>query len=625
MDTQFIGHLTVLTTFLPLAACTVILMFLRRFPRLASGISLAASGLSAAGALWLLSTQGAADAPLQLSGRWLASGEFTLRFGFYIDALGLLMLTLVAAVSFLVQVYSLGYMAGDPGIARYFGLLSLFSGAMLNLVLSATILQLFIFWELVGLSSYLLIGFWFEKFSASQAGKKAFVMTRLGDVFFYAGILILVVSGGGLGIGELNGLAADGGLPAGWVSWVPLFMFIGIVGKSAQFPLLTWLPDAMEGPTPVSALLHSATMVAAGVYLLARLHPFFGASPQVMTLCLAVGCLSVVLAGTMAMVQEDIKQVWAFSTVSQLGFMLMGIGAGGVAAGFFHLMTHAVFKALLFLCAGAFIHAFETNNIFAIARARGRGMRIPLVCIAIGAASLSGVPPFSGFFSKEMIMSALADLDNPVWMAGGLLGAFLTPYYAFRVVFVLWRPEGRAAPRPESRQTVRSGADAVWMSAALIVLAAATVCLGIARGDVGRLLATGVPYLDTGAHGIGLTALTLSAALAGLALAWIDFGRAGAARNGFVARWPALRRLFLQRWYLDHAYRLLVTYGVDRGLAFLCAAGDRKIIDPGLDTLARTTVSGGRWLARLHTVGLQPRLVFMFAAVGAMVVSLLIG
>ena len=248
--------------------------------------------------------------------------------------------------------------------------MSFFAWAMMSLSVSPTMLQLYIFWELVGLSSYLLIGFWYEKFSATQAGKKAFVMTRAGDVAFFIGFLLLFLHTGNLSILDLNGPAASAAMSPGVLTLSALLIFGGIVGKSAQFPLLTWLPDAMEGPTPVSALLHSATMVAAGVYLFARLFPFFSLSPTAMSVFLAIGTISMLLASTMAMVSRDIKKVWAYSTISQLGFMIMALGAGGYFAGVFHLTTHAGFKALLFLCSGVFIHHYGTNDIYELRPSR---------------------------------------------------------------------------------------------------------------------------------------------------------------------------------------------------------------------------------------------------------------
>ena len=383
----FIGTplLAAMATLLPAVAFALIMLVTRRHARFSAGLSIGAIALSAGATLMLLVRHWSMTAPLQYSMQWVAAGQATLTFGFLLDPASLLMLTVVVLICMLVQVYSLGYMAGDPGFARYYGFMSLFAAAMMSLTVAANLLQLYIFWELVGLASYLLIGFWYEKFSAAEAGKKAFVMTRLGDMAFFLGILLLFSQLGTLDLHDLNSPLPTTRLSQGTITVSALLIFGGIVGKSAQFPLLTWLPDAMEGPTPVSALLHSATMVAAGVYLFARLFPFFSLAPQAMTIFLAIGALSMVAASTMALVSRDIKRVWAYSTISQLGYMIMGLAAGGYAAGLLHLTTHAAFKALLFLCAGVFIHHFQTNDMYEIGRAGGRRLKIPMLCMLLGA------------------------------------------------------------------------------------------------------------------------------------------------------------------------------------------------------------------------------------------------
>ncbi|HYA03779.1 MAG TPA: proton-conducting transporter membrane subunit, partial [Syntrophobacteria bacterium] len=380
----------------PFAAFVLIMVLFRPYRSLAAGISIAAITVSLASALFLLVRHWHIERPIQYAGKWLISGDIFIPFGFLLDPLSLLMLTIVATISFLVQVYSLGYMAGDPGFSRYYAFQSLFAWAMLTLSISPTMLQLYVFWELVGLASYLLIGFWYEKFSASEAGKKAFVMTRLGDIAFFLGLLVVLLNFGNLSILEMNSPAVAERLSSTVITVAALLIFGGVVGKSAQFPLLTWLPDAMEGPTPVSALLHSATMVAAGVYMFSRIFPFFANSAEAMTVFLAIGTITMVLSSTMAMVTRDIKQVWAYSTISQLGFMVMGLAAGGYFAGVFHLTTHAGFKALLFLCSGVFIHQYETNDMYVIGRQGGRGLKIPMICMTVAAAALSGLPPLSG-------------------------------------------------------------------------------------------------------------------------------------------------------------------------------------------------------------------------------------
>ena len=605
---------------LPFAAFVLIIVFFRSKARPAAGLSLAAVTWSVAVAVFLLAANRHMETPVQFTARWLSSGNLTVPVGCLLDPLSLLMMAIVAGICFLVQVYSLGYMAGDPGFSRYYAFMSLFAWAMINLTLAPSMLQLYIFWELVGVSSYLLIGFWYEKFSASEAGKKAFVMTRLGDVAFLMGILLVFIHFGSLDIQAINGPAAAAGMPPLLLTVSALLIFGGIIGKSAQFPLLTWLPDAMEGPTPVSALLHSATMVAAGVFLFARLFPFFSRSPTAMTVCLAVGTVSMLLASTMAMVSRDIKQVWAYSTISQLGFMIMGLAAGGYVAGVFHLTTHAGFKALLFLCAGVFIHAYGTNDMFDIGRRGGRGLKIPMICMAVAAAALSGIPPFSGFFSKELILATLSGLDNPVWLWAGLAGAFLTAYYTFRLIFIIVFPAAGAGHPGEtagSHPDDAHGHGGYWpMAWPLMVLAAVTAVLGFAQGMLEHFLAAGAgPAAAHGAGGHGwllYTAMGLCAA--GVVLAFVEFGRKGAARKGFVEKIGPLHALFANRWYLDRFYRWLldaIVYGV---FSKLCAGNDNRVIDGGIHALGRSAVGSGRWLSALHLSMIQYRLMVMFVA-----------
>jgi NADH-quinone oxidoreductase subunit L len=613
IDTTLFAAL--LATKLPFAAFAVILLLTRHRPRLSAGLSLAAITVSLLSAGFLLVRHWGLARPLEYSALWVASGDVSIRTGFLIDPLSLLMLAVVAAICFLVQVYSLGYMAGDPGFSRYYAFMSLFAWAMTNLTLAHTLLQLYIFWELVGLSSYLLIGFWYEKFSASEAGKKAFVMTRCGDVAFFLGLLLILLHLGNLNITELNGPAA-GRLSPAVVTAGALLIFGGIIGKSAQFPLLTWLPDAMEGPTPVSALLHSATMVAAGVYLFARLFPFFSRSPTALAVCLAVGTLSMLIASTMAMVSRDIKQVWAYSTISQLGYMIMGLAAGNYVAGVFHLTTHAAFKALLFLCSGVFIHAFHSNDMYAIGRQGGRRLRVPMVCLVIAAAALSGIPPFSGFFSKELILGALADLPNPLWAAAGLLGAFLTTYYTFRLAFIILFP---AQVEPETAQSQDAGhgfnAGYQVMVWPLVVLAAVCVVLGFEEHAVTQFLLKPFGSAPAAPHHAWLPYTTLGLAAAAFFTAWLEFGRRGAAQVGFVERMAPLHALFSNRWYMDRAYRRLLDRVVYRVFSGLCARNDQKVIDGAVDGLGRTAASAGGLMSILHTGMVQYRLIVVFVSI----------
>jgi NADH-quinone oxidoreductase subunit L len=604
---------TTLATMLPFVAFLVIMVFTRNSRGVSAGLSIGAISVSWLCAVFLLARHWHLEEPLQYLSRWVVSGDIHIPFGFLLDQTSLLMLCVVTTISFLVQIYSLGYMAGDEGFSRYYAYMSLFAWAMMNLTMAPTMVQLFIFWELVGLSSYLLIGFWYEKFSATEAGKKAFVMTRFGDVAFFLGLLLALVNLGNLNILEMNGPGVTERMSPFLITLSALLIFGGIVGKSAQFPLLTWLPDAMEGPTPVSALLHSATMVAAGVYLFGRLFPFFSQSATAMAVFLAIGTVSMLLASTMAMVSRDIKQVWAYSTISQLGFMIMGLAAGSYFSGMFHLTTHAGFKALLFLCAGVFIHAFETNDMFEIGRRGGRRLKVPMICTVIGAAALAGLPPFSGFFSKELILAALADLNNPVWLVAGLLGAFLTAYYTFRLIFIILRPYDI---RNDSDTDAHHdhGHGGYWlMGWPLILLASVTVVLGFFEGALEEFYNSMLFIPITGpGHHAWLPFAALGSAGAGLILAWIEYGRRGAARIGFVEKIKPLNNLFAERWYIDHFYRRFLDvfiYGVvSRGFA----NNDNKIIDGGIDGLSKGTVAGGRFTSFLHQGMIQYRLLTIF-------------
>jgi NADH-quinone oxidoreductase subunit L len=606
-----------LTTLLPMAAFIIIMVFVRAWPRLSAGLSIAAIGMSLLCALFLLVKHWGLTSPITITFRWVVTGDIQIPFGYLLDPVSLLMLVVVTVISFLVQVYSVGYMAGDPGFSRYFAFMSLFAWAMMSLTLASAMLQLYIFWELVGLSSYLLIGFWYDKFSATEAGKKAFVMTRLGDVAFFIGLLLVLMHLGNLNILDINASHIQTQMSAGLITLSAVLIFGGIVGKSAQFPLLTWLPDAMEGPTPVSALLHSATMVAAGVYLFARLFPYLSLSSTAMLIFLAIGTISMLMASTMAMVSRDIKQVWAYSTISQLGFMIMGLAAGSYFAGVYHLTTHAGFKALLFLCSGVFIHAYESNDIFEISDRGGRRLKTPTICIIIAAAALAGLPPLSGFFSKELILAALADLNNPIWLVAGLLGAFLTAYYTFRLIFILIFPRSRRQQGSDAAAHGHDGddsaADYMAMAWPLIILAAFTVVLGLYQQPLDQFI-TGQPAIDAHAaiHHTWLPFVALAVAAAGVGLAWLEFGRRDAVRVGFVEKIPALSTLFARRWYIDDFYRLCLKYIIHKGLANLCKQNDDHVIDGSIDGLSKATIGSGRILSRLHLGMVQYRLLVIF-------------
>jgi len=633
-----------LTVFLPLTAFGLIMIFTRENHRLSLVISLAASTIPLIFAWVFFFKLGGLKEPIIYNFDWLVSDIVKVPFGFLLDPTSLVMYVIVATISWLVQVYSIGYMAGDPGFGRYYAFLSLFALAMLTLVISSGLLQLYIAWELVGLASYLLIGFWYEKFSASEAGKKAFVVTRFGDIGFFMGLVFLVLFYGSLDIASVNAAAVAQKMPPWLLTTSAILIFCGVMGKSAQFPLHVWLPDAMEGPTPVSALLHSATMVAAGVFLMTRLFPFFAASATAMSIILAIATLTLILSSTVGMVATDIKQVWAYSTVSQLGFMAMGLAAAALAsgtlfAGYYHLTTHAGFKALLFLCSGVFIHHFGTNDFFTMATQGGRKLYIPMVCITIAALALAGIFPFSGFFSKEAILGALAHLDNKLWLALGLFGAFLTAYYSFRVIFVMLFPKDPEAYRHVPGHIVEEEAhghghddDAhghgehhgpYWpMAVPLLILAGFTLSLGFCQGYLEKYLLG-----ESHPHAIDyfLLVAAVSCALGGIAAAWLDWGCKGAKCVGFISRVPALENFFIQKWYMDHFWRWFLNRFIYGMFSKWFTYNDRRVVDGGVDAVAFSTIGSGRLLSFIQTAFLQYNLLFMVLVLAGVGIYLLMG
>jgi NADH-quinone oxidoreductase subunit L len=373
---------------------------------------------------------------------WMAAGSFKVDFALQMDHLTIVMLLVVTFVSLLVHIYSTGYMAHEEGYYRFFAYLNLFVFFMLTLVLAANIVLMFVGWEGVGLCSYLLIGFWFLKQSAINAGKKAFITTRIGDFGFTVGILLLFWTFGSVDFGTVFAKAAnmpaESATQAGVLTWICLLLFAGAIGKSAQLPLYVWLPDAMEGPTPVSALIHAATMVTAGVYMVARMHALFSRAPIAMFVVAAVGAITAFYAATIGLVQTDIKKVLAYSTVSQLGYMFLGCGVGAYAAGIFHLMTHAFFKGLLFLAAGSVIHAMGGEQD--MRNMGGLRKQIPVTywTMFIATLAIAGIPGFAGFFSKDEILDAAGsgpDAHITLWLLG-LAGSGLTSFYMFRLIFL---------------------------------------------------------------------------------------------------------------------------------------------------------------------------------------------
>jgi NADH-quinone oxidoreductase subunit L len=604
----------------PLAASAAILLGLRRHPAAAAAVAIAALGAGFAASTYLVLAVANGSAMAQAVWLPMADGR-GLAFGVLLDTLSTTMALVVSAVTLAVMVYSLGYMAGDPGFARYYGFLSLFAAAMLGLVLASNLLQTLVFWELVGLASFLLIGFWFDRPGPAAAARKAFIMTRVGDVGFLLGVLLLIRTLGNATIPELVAQAGPGGaFSPRFTAIVASLLLMGVIGKSAQGPLFTWLPDAMEGPTPVSALLHSATMVAAGVYLVARLHGFFAAAPDVMRVLLWVSLVTAVAAATMAMVAEDIKRVLAYSSISQLAYMLMALAAGSVAAGFFHLVTHAGFKALLFLSSGIFIHHAHSNAMREIAAHSPTRQRAATIGLVSGSLALAGVIPFSGYFSKEAVLATLGVHAGAAALVLAYLGAGLTAYYAARMVFLTLRGGQQHGSPTAPHPTLAQQAAATMMGVPVLVLSALTLILGWTGSWLAARLSPGAePHaaLELGAG--PLTALALAGL--GIALAWREYGAKGAARTGFVDRFPALRAFFADNWYLDRLYGASVV----RAAGWLSRAArwhDQQVLDGAGDGLAAGTTRGGRMLARVQGGQVQMYVAIAVAVLVALAVWL---
>src|SRR6059036_2486872 len=500
--------LPVLVLGLPFASFVLLAVVapLRRAGRAAGAVSIAAIAAAFLGAVLVWSEGFTREA----TWTWIPADEGpTATVGVLLDPLANAMLVLVTLVSLLVQIYSLAYLRDEraPSLGRYYTYQSLFAFSMLGLVLSPSFIQMFVFWELVGLCSYLLIGYWYERPSAARAAVKAFWITKLGDVGFILGIVLLWGATGTFEFSELFELARSGQIPLAGLSLTMFLIYLGAVGKSAQFPLHVWLPDAMEGPAPVSALIHAATMVTAGVFMVTRAQPLFVLVPDVLVLIGWVGAFTALLAATLACVESDIKRVLAYSTVSQLGYMMAAVGAGAPDAGFLHLLTHGLFKALLFLGAGAVIHAVGTNDIF---RMGGlfRAMPQTGVVFIVGTLALAGLPPLAGFFSKEAVLAGVwdSDMTGPFLMLA--LTALLTAFYMFRVVFVAFFGRAPAAGHPHEPSWTMRGP--LW------VLAALTVLVGLRLATTGA----GAP------HGPGwLAPLSVAAALGGIVLAWAAYQR----------------------------------------------------------------------------------------------------
>ena len=580
---------------LPVISLLVSGVFVRAFvgseSKYAGYITVAAIGGSFVLSIWALLTV-MSDGPVLFDKRdWIAIGGLNLTFGLILDQLTVIMLVVVSGVSLLVQIYGQAYMHGDKSYTRYFAYMSLFTASMLGLVLSRNMVQMFVFWELVGISSYLLIGFWMDRPSAAAAAKKAFLMTRFGDFGFLLGILYLYsINPAYMDIETLYGAIEAEEIAVTVATWVALGLFAGAVGKSAQFPLHSWLPDAMEGPTSVSALIHSATMVTAGVFLVARFFPLFEYS-DVMTLVALVGGFTAVFAATMGLVANDIKRVLAYSTISQLGYMMLALGIGAYAPAIFHLFTHAFFKAALFLGAGSVHHAAGTFNMKYMGGLR-RHMPWTYWSMIIASVSLAGLFPFSGFWSKDEILGHAAEVGTTtatIVLALGLIAALMTAFYMFRAIFLTFHGEWRGGGEREEEEAKAAGepapvgnthshlTESPWlMIGPVALLAALAIVIGFFSNptvDVGPIdkhsfahfvtveneavFPTEHAAVEAGSEpefNFVIAGASTVLALAGVGLAYLMYLRGSISPASVGARLQPIYRLIFRKYYVDELY-----------------------------------------------------------------------
>jgi NADH-quinone oxidoreductase subunit L len=531
---------------------------------------------------------------------WIVAGDFTTGVTAYVDALTAVMLLVVTGVGFLIHLYSAGYMHDEPDYPRYFAYLNLFVFSMTMLVLAGNFLLLYVFWEAVGLCSYLLIGFWYTRPAAAQAGKKAFIVNRVGDFGFGLGIMWLWTALGTLDFaGVFKGAAT---LAPETATGIALLLFMGACGKSAQLPLHTWLPDAMEGPTPVSALIHAATMVTAGVYMVARSHALFERSGSALEVVAWVGTITAVFAATIGLVQTDIKRVLAYSTVSQLGYMFAAVGLGAYVAGIFHLVTHAFFKALLFLGAGSVIHGLHGEQD--LRKMGGLSYKMPITATTmwIGGLGLAGVPPLAGFFSKDEVLAAAMGEGHHLMFFLLLAGAFMTAFYTFRLLFLAFS----GAPRM-TKDVLQHAHESPWtMALPLVVLALLTLVAGFVLGlpfDATRLAQRLEPVfrLHEGIHSKVVPLLSVIVVVGGFALALQRYKMTPVKADRLGQPHTPLHALLLNAWYVDRLYDLVIVRPLFVLSDTLARAFDLGVIDGIVNGVGRGVTAGGTVLRRLQT------------------------
>lgn len=576
---------------IPLLSFAVIILFGSKLRTKAAYISIAAALASFIISVLTFIKIAQTGPQNELIYNWFNTGSTFLQIGFMMDGLSAVMLIVVTTVSSLIQIYSIGYMHGDARYSRYYAYLSLFTFSMLGLVLSNNFLQIFVFWELVGVCSYFLIGFWFEKKSAADAGKKAFITTKIGDFGFYIGILLIFVLTGSLNFSEIaHKLGSEGiamTISPVLLTVTAILLFCGAVGKSAQFPLHVWLPDAMEGPTPVSALIHAATMVAAGVYLVARCFFLFSMSPAAMNVIAYIGIITAFMAATIAVVSNDVKRVLAYSTLSQLGYMMVALGVGGYTSGMFHLTTHAFFKALLFLCAGSIIHAVHNQDI------RGMGglfknMKITGATFLIASLSIAGIWPFSGFYSKDEVLLSIYNSGNMFIYVVATFVAFLTAFYMFRLFFMVFTGESRSNDGHHVHESPFT------MTVPLMILAVLSIISGkfLAEGGFfAKFISVSheAHVAEHGGAGQMVMIISLIVAITGIVLAWLTYSKKIISAEKIASTFKPVYTILYNKYYFDEIYNIILIQPViklTRGLAKF----DLKVIDGAVNGSALLTV-----------------------------------
>ena len=555
---------------------------------------------------------------------WFEAGDIGVSLGMTIDELAIVMIGLVTAVSLAIQVYSLAYMRGDPKLGWFFAVLALFAASMLALVVVDNLLVFYVLWELIGLCSYLLIGFYSERRSAAEAAKKAFIVTRVGDVALLIGVLVLFQAAGTFSMREIFALAEAGEIGVASLNLSAALIFIGVAGKSAQFPFHVWLPDAMEGPTPVSALIHAATLVIAGVYFLARLSPMLVHTPGVLDAVAAVGLFTAFIGAFLALAQNDLKRVLAYSTVSQLGFMVLAMGSLGFAAGIFHLLTHGFFKALLFLGSGSVMHAMDDELDMRKMGGLRRAMPVTFVLFAVGTFALAGLFPLSGFFSKDEILLGVLDGRNGWLLAAGLAASGLTALYAARMLFMVFA----GAPRSDAaRRAHEAGPLILLPMAALAIPATGLGLLALSWGDFGGIAS--FLHLPGGAHEYEINHAVFWPSLAvafGLFIAgrFIYAPRGAEPAPSIVERrYPRLYAWVANKFYLDELYQWAVDNVVLAASRFIAVFDRRVVNDTGVDGPGKATVFAGRAL-RYHETGLIGTYILTIAVTAAAAIIIMV-